>query len=485
MPRIEHDVAGALEIPDNALYGVHALRASLNFPVNVPFHREWYQALGMVKSACYLTVRDFLQAGARYYPGVALPAAHMGNAVLDALIAGADDVAAGKHYDHFIVPAICGGAGTSINMNINEIIANVALKRLGHAPGAYGEIDPLDHANIFQSTNDVVPTALRLAVMHLLEHLEQEINQLRQGVEKLENEHRHTVRTAFTQMAAAAPTTYGRLFSTYSEALSRDWWRMSRCMERVKVVNLGGNAVGSGLTVPRYFIFEVVKHLRQLSGKPLTRGENLADVTSNQDELVETHGMLKTHAVNLEKLAADIRLLASDIAPEPELTLPARQISSSIMPHKRNPVINEFIISCCHRVYGNDTVITSLAGQGCLELNAYLPAIGHSLMESLKLLIAANQSLYLYLIKDLTVHKERARRRLHHHPGLATALVPHIGYHKASRMAACMKKNRCSIFMANNKLNLVEPDLLQRLMQAESLQKLGFSLSELTDSTED
>ena len=297
------------------------------------------------------------------------------------------------HFDHFIVPAVQGGAGTSINMNINEIITNSALLKTGHRCGEYNIIDPLEHANIYQSTNDVIPTALTVAVMKLLQSLEEKINILRQKVEKFEKKNREKLRPGYTQMQEAVPSSFGLLFSTYNEALSRDWWRVSKCSERIKQVNLGGGAIGTGLSLPRFFIMEVVPELRNLTGLPLAHSENLSDATSNLDKWVEIHATLKAHAVNLEKISSDLRLLASDISGYRSSQLPERQVGSSIMPGKINPVIPEFVISASHKIYSNDVLVSSLCGQGTLELNAYLPVIGCAVIESINLLISCNHSL--------------------------------------------------------------------------------------------
>jgi aspartate ammonia-lyase len=208
--------------------------------------------------------------------------------------------------------------------------------------------------------------------MNLLETLERRINGLREKIEKLEKQHHNSLRIGYTQMQEAVPTSFGRLFSAYNDALSRDWWRVSKCFERIKVVNLGGSAVGTGITVPRFFIFEVVSALRALSGLPVTRGENLSDTTANMDSFVEVHAVIKAHAVNLEKIASDIRLLAADVSRDSGLTIPPRQTGSTIMPGKVNPVITEFVVGACHRVYANDVLIASLSAQGCLDLNAYV-----------------------------------------------------------------------------------------------------------------
>jgi aspartate ammonia-lyase len=294
-------------------------------------------------------------------------------------------------------------------------------------------------------------------------------------------------------MQEAIPSSFGKLFSNYSEALSRDWWRVSKCFERIKMVNLGGGAIGTGMAVPRYFIMEAIGHLQQLTGLPVTRSENLADTTSNLDSFVEVHATIKAHAVNLEKMVSDIRLLASDLTSNhlPDighasrvtrhatLTIPQLQAGSSIMPGKVNPVIPEFVISAVHRVYANDQLITSLCAQGCLDLNAYLPVIGHALLDSIKLLIACNVTLKKNLMDGLQVSSEISRDLLFRSPSITTALLPVLGYHKASELADYMKTNGVDVFEANTHLKLLSAKKLRTLLLPENLLKLGYTLSDV------
>ena len=479
--RHETDLIGSRDIPEDALYGIHALRAKENFPDHTAFPSEWYQAVGVVKQAFFETYRAYKMAVSAKYPGKELPFQLIPDHILELLDHAAKEVSEGKYFEHFIVPAISGGAGTSINMNINEIITNAALKKLGKKPGQYELIDPVEHANVFQSTNDVIPTALKVALMTLLNQLEEAINLLRMKVEEHENAHRNELRIGFTQMQEAVPSSFGKLFSTYSESLSRDWWRVSKCFERIKPVNLGGSAIGTGLAVPRFFIMEATGHLQKLTGLPVARSENMADATSNLDSFVEVHATLKAHAVNLEKMASDLRLLASDISSEKEIRIPQKQAGSSIMPGKVNPVIPEFVISAVHRIYANDQLITSLCAQGCLELNAYLPAIGCALIESIKLLIAADTTINANLIQELTVDAKTGEEKLFRSPAITTALVPFIGYNKASELAKKMKSEGIDIFAANNRLHFLSIEKLKKILLAENLLKLGYTLDDLMD----
>lgn len=280
-------------------------------------------------------------------------------------------------------------------------------------------------------------------------------------------------------MQEAVPSSFGVLFSTYNNALSRDWWRVSKCNERIKHINLGGGAIGSGLSIPRFFIMEVVSELRKLTNLPLAHAENMADATVNQDKWVEIHAILKAHAVNLEKISSDVRLLSSDIAGERTLSIPARQVGSSIMPGKINPVIPEFVISSAHRVYANDILISSLSGQGTLDLNAYIPSIGCALIESLKLLISCNITLLKNLFDGLDVNESAGYKAVIFSPSVTTALVPYIGYHKAAELAEIMKERKADIFEANSILKIIDSNKLKTILQPGNLLKLGFSLDDL------
>ena len=478
MYRIEKDTLGEKQIPPDALYGIHALRAKENFPGNTPFPIEWYRAVGVTKQACYITYRKFRDAANKKSDQIP-HLNHISDDILEPLITAAGEVSEGLHFDQFIVPAVQGGAGTSINMNINEIITNSALLISGRKCGDYDIIDPLTHANIYQSTNDVIPTALTIAVMKLLHNLEENINILRQKAEKLEKANREKLRPGYTQMQEAVPSSFGLLFSTYNEALSRDWWRVSKCAERIKQVNLGGGATGTGLSLPRFFIMEVVPELRNLTGLPVAHSENLSDATSNLDKWVEIHATLKAHAVNLEKISSDLRLLASDVSGYRSVTLPERQIGSSIMPGKINPVIPEFVISASHKIYSNDVLISSLCAQGTLELNAYLPVIGYAIIESINLMISCDSSLLHNLFEDLAINEVSGYNAMILSPSATTALTPYIGYHKAAEIARLMKEKEIDIFQANRILKAIDESRLNTILQPGNLLKLGFSIEDL------
>ncbi|MBN1596821.1 MAG: hypothetical protein JW894_00865 [Bacteroidales bacterium] len=477
--RTEKDFLGEVNIPENALYGIHALRAKENFPDKTPVHVEWYQALATVKHACYLTAIDFLKKAEEKYPGNKSVTNIADYNKIEMLLEGVKECEKGEHFHHLILPAISGGAGTSFNMNMNEIICNLALLKNNFKPGQYEIIDPAEYANIFQSTNDVIPTSLRVAIMRLLNELEESVNLLHSKAEIAEKKYRNVLRIGYTQMQEAVPTTYGKLFGSYSDALSRDWWRISRCFERIKVVNLGGSAIGTSVAVPKYFVMEVVRTLQKLTDLPVTRGENLTDATSNLDPLVEVHAILKSHAVNLEKMVNDLRLLSSDVASTGEIKIPQLQLGSSIMPGKVNPVVPEFVISVTRKIYANDDIITGLSAQGCLELNAYLPTIGHAFIESLKLLIACNNTMANNLFNSLEVDTAKAENRLFSSPSVTTVLLPYIGYNKSSELAKYMKENNRDIFEANSDLKIMKKEKLKEILKPDNLTGGGFQIKDL------
>lgn len=478
--RKEKDFLGEKLLPADVLYGINALRACENFPNESKFNLRWYKAMGTVKQAVYHTIQRYQQELEKKYPDLkALQKIH--NDRLEDMIIAAAEVSKGKHYTHFIVPAIQGGAGTSINMNINEIIVNRTLQLQNDKPGNYKLIDPVETANLFQSTNDVVPTALKMATMLALNELEQKINALRFSFEQHENTHRNSLRIAYTQMQEAVPTSFGKLFSAYNDALSRDWWRVSKCFERIKQVNLGGSAIGTGITVPRFVIMEAIRELQKLSELPLTRGENMVDTTSNLDNWTEIHATLKAHAVNLEKISNDLRMLASDISSNKSLSIPKRQVGSSVMPGKVNPVIPEYVISIVHQVYANDQQISALSGQSVLELNPFLPSIGHAVLNSLDLLISACESMKTGLIDGMKVNPENAYQQMIHSSSITTAFVPFTGYHKAVEIAGIMKSKQCDVFKAAEISGYINKKQVDELLKPENLLKLGFTVKDFVN----
>ncbi|PID27460.1 MAG: aspartate ammonia-lyase [Candidatus Cloacimonadota bacterium] len=474
--RVEKDFLGELEVERDRKYGIHSLRAKSNFPNNHLFSISWYRAIGDVKRSFYRTVLKFKSAIDKKYPNLDLKISIPSNSCLNSMIQASEEISLGKYFDDFIVPAISGGAGTSINMNVNEIIANRSLEILGFNYGDYEKIDPVNDANIFQSTNDVIPSALKIAIMRKLSILESGINDLRFEGEKLENRYRDIMRMGHTQMQEAVPTSYGKLFSSYNNALSRDWWRVSKCFERIKVLNLGGGAIGTGLAIPRFVILEVINNLKSELNLPLSRSENMSDTTSNLDTFVEVHAILKSLSVNLEKMVSDLRLLSSDLV-KSSLSIPEKQTGSSIMPGKVNPVIPEYVVSCSAKVFANDSMISELAAKGCLELNPYIPIIGDALLNSLDLMISSVSTIKSNIFMGLTI--ESRNEDILYKTGIATALVPYIGYKKSSELSFYMKRNNSSIIDANKHFNYIDNEKLLEIVKSNSLLKMGFSVADI------
>jgi aspartate ammonia-lyase len=423
--RIERDLLGEAPVPTRALHGIHTERALDNFVLSGrPPHRELVRAYGTVKLACALTNRG-LGAWADDAPkadAVERACREMGDGLLDA---------------HVVVDALQGGAGTSTNMNVNEVLANRALEILGEPPGAYDRVSPTDDLNLHQSTNDTYPTALRLAAIRLLHDLEERVVALQEAFQAKEQEFAHVVKVGRTQLQDAVLTTLGREMGAYAEALNRDRWRIYKCEERLRVVNLGGTAIGTGFAAPRQYIFRVVDALRELTSIGFARAENLTEATQNADVFPEVSGILKAHAVTLLKVAGDLRLLSS--GPEAglgEIRLPRRQPGSSIMPGKVNPVIPEAVTQVALLVMGHDQTIALAAGLGSLELNPFLPLVASCLLDSLELLARADETLRRNCVEGIEADEERCRAHVHASSAAATALVPEIGYEAASELAA-------------------------------------------------
>lgn len=445
--RKELDWLGTKEIPDDAYYGIQTARAKDNFPLSgLKVHRELIRALAMVKKAAAETNREL---------GL------LEQEKASAIIQAAEEIISGQWQEQFIVDALQGGAGTSTNMNMNEVLANRALEILGRAKGDYEYIHPLNDVNMSQSTNDVYPTALKIAAVNLLMPLNYGLAALQEALQLKEEEFAGVVKMGRTQLQDAVPITLGQEFSAYAQAISRDRWRIYKVEERLRQVNLGGTAIGTGLNAERKYIFMVNEKLRALTGLGIARAENMIDVTQNMDCFVEVSGLLKAAAVNLCKIANDLRLLSS--GPKTglgEINLPQLQSGSSIMPGKVNPVIPEAVNMAAYQVMSNDLAITLASSAGQLELNAFVPLIAHNLLQSLDILNNGVDILRRLCITGITANSEKCLQYLEESYGLVTALVPYLGYEKAGEIA---KK------ALNEKKKIAEIVLADKLMTKEEL----------------
>ena len=419
--RTESDLLGTKQIPADSLTGIHTARALENFgQAGGLVHPRLIRAYGLVKLACVNTNRDLGFIDGEKAAVIAQAAGELASAALTAPAPA----------------ALQGGAGTSTNMFVNEVIANRALAIAGRVAGDYGFTSPLDHVNLHQSTNDTYPTALRVAAITACAELEGQVSLLTNSFQQKEKAFAGVVRLARTQLQDAVLTTMGRQMSAYAEAMSKDRWRIYKCGERLRVVNLGGTAIGSGLGAPTNFIFRATEELRKITSLPLARAENLVAATQNADDFVEVSGILKALASNLVKVSSDLRLLSSGPAGGfGELKLPPRQAGSSIMPGKINPVIAEFAGMCGLQAISRDTAITLAASAGQLELNAFLPLIAHNLLSMIEELALGCEKLRTMLMADLQADAQNCARHIESSTAVITAFVPLLGYEKAGQVA--------------------------------------------------
>jgi len=460
--RVEHDLLGMREIPQDALTGIHTLRAVENFPLmQIPVHRELVHAFGMVKLAAHRTNRS-------------LGAWENRNSLADAVEQACMEMSSGLLDEYIVVDSLQGGAGTSTNMNVNEVLANRALVHAGHSPGDYSLLSPLDDINMHQSTNDVYPTALRCAAITLIRRLETSVVSLQEAFQQKEKAFAHIVKIARTQLQDAVLITLGREMSAFADAVGRDRWRIYKCEERLRVVNLGGTAVGTGIAAPREYIFRVVDTLREITGIGFARAENLVDATQNADAFVEVSGILKALAATLIKICTDLRLLSS--GPQSgfgEITLPAMQAGSSIMPDKINPVIPEAVTQAAIRVIGNDLQITMAAASGNLELSQFMPLIADALLNSIDLLTRGCELLRTHCVEGIAANEEQCRMHTRTCTAAATALVDTVGYDKSEEIVEDYRTHGGSLRDAAVRTGYLTPQQYDELVAPEAVMRLG------------
>lgn len=461
MKRTESDLIGSKQIPEDALWGIHTARAVENFPLsNQKVHQEMIKAYGEVKLAA-AQINKQLGSWDNEEKSAAIEQA-------------CSEMANGLLSEHIIIDALQGGAGTSTNMNVNEVIANRALQFLGEKPGKYDLISPLDDINLHQSTNDTYPTALKLAAIRVLRQLENSVLNVQETFQQKEKELEHVVKIGRTQLQDAVLTTLGREMSAYAEAFNRDRWRIYKCEERLRVVNFGGTAIGTGLGAPKQFIFRVTDQLRENTNIGLARAENLVECTQNTDVFVEVSGILKACANNLLKISNDLRLMASGPdAGFAEISLPQMQAGSSIMPGKVNPVIPEAVAQCAIAVIANDFVVTQASASGNLELNQFMPLIAHKLLESISLLNNACQIFSDKCVSGITANEEICKRNVENSTALLTALIPKVGYNQADKIGKFAADNHLSIKDAVVQSGLISHQEYENLISPETVCRLG------------
>ncbi|WP_263772181.1 aspartate ammonia-lyase [Propionivibrio soli] len=459
--RTETDSLGAFPVPEEALYGIHTARALANFPLS-----GMHCAVGLVRGIALVKF-----ACARTNADLGYLDAEVAAAIADASL----EMAEGGLREAVVVDALQGGAGTSLNMNVNEVLANRAEEILGGRRGEYRRVHPLHHVNLHQSTNDVFPTALRIAAIEALRRLEKAIAALQSAFQVKEQDFAKIVKVGRTQLQDACPMTLGSEVSAWSEAMGRDRWRVFKCEERLRVINLGGTAIGTGLTAPRDYIFRVIEKLREVTKLGLARAENLVDATQNADVFVEVSGILKAHAVNLFKISSDLRLLASGPhAGLAEVVLPSMQVGSSVMPGKVNPVICEAVGQSALQVMSQDLAVTLAAQSGQLELNAFLPLIAHALLGNLELLTRTDTVFRERCIEGLSANEARCADLLEHSHAQVTALVPVLGYELAADVAGEAQRSGSTVRAVVIARGLLAPAVLDRLLSADAMTALGY-----------
>ncbi|PAD22456.1 aspartate ammonia-lyase [Terribacillus saccharophilus] len=420
--RIEKDFLGEKQITKDAYYGIQTLRASENFPITgYRIHEEMIKALGIVKKSAALANMDVK----RLYEG-------LGNAIVQA----SDELISGQWHDQFIVDPIQGGAGTSINMNANEVITNRALEILGHEKGDYQHLSPNTHVNMSQSTNDVFPTAIHISTLNMLERLLDTMEYMQGEFKKKAIQFDSVIKMGRTHLQDAVPIRLGQEFEAYSRVLERDIKRIKQSRQHLYEVNMGATAVGTGLNANPKYIEHVVGYLAANSGLPLVTAENLVDATQNTDAYTEVSAALKVCMMNMSKIANDLRLMASGPrAGLNEINLPARQPGSSIMPGKVNPVMAELINQIAFQVIGNDNTICLASEAGQLELNVMEPVLVFNLLQSISIMNNGFRSFTDNCLIGIEANEALLKEYVDKSVGLLTAVNPHLGYEVAARIA--------------------------------------------------
>ncbi len=420
--RIESDSIGPLSLPADVYYGVQSLRAQMNFPITGrPLHPAFIRSLALIKKAAALTNG---QTGL------------LEMCKVKAIVQACDEIIGGALQEAFITDAIQGGAGTSANMNANEVIANRAIEILGGEKGDYSIIHPNDDVNMAQSTNDVIPSAGKLTVLNRMPELLLELEDLHSALTERAEEFDPILKMGRTQLQDAVPMRLGQSFHAYASMIHRDLERIRNVLDDMHVLNLGGTAIGTAINVCPDYLHHIVGNLAEITGLPLRQASDLIDATQNLDGFVHVSGILKTCAVDLSKMCNDLRLLSS--GPRTgvhEINLPARQNGSSIMPGKINPVIPEVVTQVAYRVIGNDVTVTMAAEAGQMELNAFEPVLFDALFGSIDALTGAVHTLTENCIRGITANAEECRSYVEHSVGIVTALCPLIGYKKAAEIA--------------------------------------------------
>ena len=460
--RTEKDSIGEKKVPEDVYYGVQSLRAAENFHITgLNMHPEIINSLAYIKKAAAITNCEI--------------------GILDkdratAIVQACDEIIEGKFHKDFIVDPIQGGAGTSLNMNANEVIANRAIEILGGKKGDYSVVNPNDHVNCGQSTNDVIPTAGKMTSLRLLRVLKEELLRLHKAFAQKAEEFDHVIKIGRTQMQDAVPIRLGQEFHAYSVAVLRDINRMDKAMDEMRFLNMGGTAIGTGINADKVYLNRIVPNLVEVSGMDLVQAFDLIDATQNLDPFVAVSGAIKACAVTLSKIANDLRLMSSGPrAGFGEINLPPKQNGSSIMPGKVNPVIPEVVNQVAFNVIGNDITITMAAEAGQLELNAFEPIIFYCMFQSIDTLAYAVRTFVDNCVSGITANEERCEELAENSIGLITAISPHVGYQKAADIAKKALKTGKSVRSLILEEDLMSKEELDCILNPVNMTEPGIS----------
>ena len=460
--RVEKDSIGVKDIPEEVYYGVQTLRAAENFHITgLNMHPEIINSLAYIKKASAITNCEV---------GI------LEKKKAQAIVQACDEIIEGKFHDDFIVDPIQGGAGTSLNMNANEVIANRAIEILGGKKGDYTIVNPNDDVNCGQSTNDVIPTAGKMTSLHLLQNLKKQLLRLYDALNEKAKEFDHVIKMGRTQMQDAVPIRLGQEFKAYSVAIMRDIHRMDKAMDEMRTLNMGGTAIGTGINADENYLRIIVPNLSEISGMEFIQAFDLIDATQNLDSFVAVSGAVKACAVTLSKMSNDLRLMSSGPrAGFGEINLPAKQNGSSIMPGKVNPVIPEVVNQVAFNIIGNDMTITMAAEAGQLELNAFEPIIFYCMFQSIDTLGYAVETLVDNCIVGITANEERCRQLVENSVGIITAICPHVGYEKTADIAKKAINSNESVRSLILKENIMDEEELSRILDPIHMTEPGIS----------
>lgn len=466
--RLEHDSIGPKEVPADAYYGVQTLRAAENFYITgLNMHPELINSVAQIKKAAAVT---------NYEVG------RLDKKRADAIVHACDEIIAGRLHDQFIVDPIQGGAGTSLNMNANEVIANRAIELLGGEKGDYTLVNPNDHVNYGQSTNDVFPSCGRITALKLLHGARRQLERLYKALSDKADEFDSVIKMGRTQLQDAVPVRLGQEFRAYSRAIRRDITRFENAKQEMSSLNLGGTAIGTGLNADVLYLQKVVRNIALETGLDLVQSYDLIDATQNLDGYASVSGAVKTCAVNLSKMSNDLRLMSSGPrAGFGEINLPAKQNGSSIMPGKVNPVIPEVVNQVAFNIIGNDMTIAMATEAGQLELNAFEPIIFYNLFQSIETLTFAVCTLVDNCITGITANVARCRELVENSVGIVTAICPHVGYERAAAVAKEAIATGASVRDLILRDHLLSEEELEVILDPYSMTEPGISGENMAD----